>query len=154
MTTDGLTPDNPHLSGPTNEVAEVNAESVIATNETPISVQSIAIDCKATLDSMVQGYVEAGIAPATRRAYRSDLDRFAAWGGTVPSTDAQVAGYLAAHAGTLAVATLVRRTRGDLSRARGARLTEPRSVAARPRDHARHPAGAGECPASGQAAAS
>ncbi len=58
---------------------------------------------------MVQTYIEAGIAPATRRAYRADLEHFAAWGGTVPSTDAQLAGYLATHASVLAVATLVRR---------------------------------------------
>jgi hypothetical protein len=58
---------------------------------------------------LVEDYVQAGIAPATRRAYRADLDHFAAWGGVIPSTDAQLAGYLAAHGDTLAVATLVRR---------------------------------------------
>jgi hypothetical protein len=31
------------------------------------------------LGSMVKDYVEAGIAPATQRAYRADL--FEAWGG-------------------------------------------------------------------------
>jgi hypothetical protein len=46
----------------------------------------------------VKDYVEAGIAPATRRAYRTDLNDFQAWGGTLPATDAQVANYLANHA--------------------------------------------------------
>jgi integrase len=53
--------------------------------------------------------VQAGIAPATRRAYRADIDHFRAWGGDIPSTDAELATYLAEHATTLKVATLVRR---------------------------------------------
>ncbi|MGO9007653.1 MAG: site-specific integrase [Beijerinckiaceae bacterium] len=58
---------------------------------------------------MVKNFVEAGIAPATRRAYRADLDHFAAWGGAIPASDAELAAYIAAHATTLKVATLVRR---------------------------------------------
>jgi integrase len=57
----------------------------------------------------VEAYVEAGIAPATRRAYRADLDHFRTWGGSMPATDAEVAAYLAAHAGVLSPATLTRR---------------------------------------------
>jgi len=57
----------------------------------------------------VSSYIEAGIAPATRRAYQSDLDHFRAWGGSVPATDAQIASYLADQAGVLSVATLTRR---------------------------------------------
>ena len=57
----------------------------------------------------VAALVEASIADNTRRAYRSDLDHFAAWGGTLPAEPALVASYLAAHAETLSVATLVRR---------------------------------------------
>ena len=60
--------------------------------------------------------VQAGFAPATKRAYRTDLDHFQAWGGTVPATDGQVAGYLAEHAETLSVATLGRRVCLDLCR--------------------------------------
>ncbi len=45
----------------------------------------------------------------TRRAYLSDLAHFSAWGGTIPSTPEEVAGYLAAHAKTLKPATLDRR---------------------------------------------
>jgi integrase len=59
--------------------------------------------------STVSAYVSAATAKNTRRAYRSDLDHFLAWGGSVPSTPEQIAGYLAAHAGTHKAATLKRR---------------------------------------------
>ena len=39
----------------------------------------------------------------------SDLDHFRAWGGSVPATEAEIAFYLADHAGVLSVATLTRR---------------------------------------------
>lgn len=57
----------------------------------------------------LKAYIEAGIAPATRRAYEYDLDHFCAWGGTVPATVAEIASYLAEHAGVLSTATLARR---------------------------------------------
>jgi len=57
----------------------------------------------------VQGYLEAALSKNTRRAYRSDLKHFTDWGGTIPAGDFMIAEYLAAHAGTLAVATLERR---------------------------------------------
>ena len=62
-----------------------------------------------TLRAEVEAYVQAGIAPATKRAYRADLDHFEAWGGTIPATDALVAAYLADHAAVLKVSTLTRR---------------------------------------------
>jgi len=68
-----------------------------------------AIDCNYTLRAEVETYVQAGIAPATKRAYRADLDHFQAWGGQLPASDGLLAAYLAAHAETLSVATLVRR---------------------------------------------
>jgi hypothetical protein len=43
------------------------------------------------LASAIEAYVEAGIAPATRRAYRADLDHWGPWGGRLPATEAQVA---------------------------------------------------------------
>jgi integrase len=46
---------------------------------------------------------------STRRAYLSDLAHFENWGGSLPSTDKTLAFYLASHAETLSVATLVRR---------------------------------------------
>ncbi len=57
------------------------------------------------------------IADSTRRAYRSDLDDFLAWGGSIPASPNTVAAYLAAHAGTLSVATLVGRV-ATISKAR------------------------------------
>ncbi len=57
----------------------------------------------------VSDYVRASVADNTRRAYRSDLKHFLDWGGSIPATDVMVADYLAAHAETLAVATLCRR---------------------------------------------
>jgi integrase len=104
-----LTRDNPQLSGPTNGANLVQTEAVKALVETPISATNFASDCTPRLDGSAQSYVEAGIAPATRRAYRADLNHFAVWGGTVPATDNELAAYLAAHATTLAVATLTRR---------------------------------------------
>ena len=68
-----------------------------------------AVDCKPEMFLDVEAYVEAGIAPATKRAYRSDLQHFEAWGGTFPASDAQIAAYLAQHATKLKAATLTRR---------------------------------------------
>ena len=65
--------------------------------------------CTRKSTSKVEAYIAAGIAPATRRAYQPDLDHFRAWGGSVPATDAQVASYLADHAGVLSAATLTTR---------------------------------------------
>ena len=59
--------------------------------------------------STVSEYVAAATANNTRRAYRSDLDHFIAWGGAVPCTPEQIAAYLAAHANTHKAATLKRR---------------------------------------------
>lgn len=69
---------------------------------------SRAIECIDLTDE-VRGYVHQSLAPSTLRAYKADLDHFAAWGGSISSTDTVVASYIAAHAETLAVATLTRR---------------------------------------------
>jgi integrase len=55
-----------------------------------------------------------------RRAYLSDLAHFEGWGGCIPASDTMVASYLAAHAETLSVATLVRRL-SSISKAHAAR---------------------------------
>jgi hypothetical protein len=62
----------------------------------------------ACLDPAICELVEAATPPNTRRAYRSDIDHFLAWGGSIPATPELVAGYLADHAKTLATATLAR----------------------------------------------
>ena len=75
----------------------------------------------------VRGYVREAIAENTRRAYRSDIEHFMAWGGTIPAADVMVAEYLANHAERLAVATLSRRL-VSISQAHAARgLRSPAS---------------------------
>lgn len=86
-----LTSDNPHLSEP------------------KMSKEIVRIEGSEALPEQVRAYVREAISENTRRAYRSDLDHFAAWGGTIPAKPETVAAYLSAHAETLAVATLKRR---------------------------------------------
>ncbi len=104
-----LTRDNPHLTRLKTEAAEAPQEVLPDTWAQPNGIVIHAVDCKNALPAEVEAYVQAGIAASTKRAYRADLDHFQAWGGTVPATDGQIAAYLAAHAKTLSVATLVRR---------------------------------------------
>ena len=102
-----LTPDNTLLSRPTIEASAPQQAMIASPLARPRTDLSFASNC--TNSGTVADYVEAGIAPATRRAYRTDLDHFKAWGGTLPATDAQVADYLADHATVLKVSTLTRR---------------------------------------------
>jgi integrase len=60
------------------------------------------------LDDRVAFYADAARSSATRRAYASDMDAFAAWGGEVPASPQMVATYLAAS-DSLAASTLRRR---------------------------------------------
>jgi integrase len=68
-----------------------------------------AVTCKLDPSDVVRPYVEAGIAPATRRAYKADLNHFRAWGGDIPTTDVQLTAYLADQATIMKAATLTRR---------------------------------------------
>ena len=63
----------------------------------------------AALTENIEGYLRLSVAENTSRAYKTDLDHFYAWGGSIPSTPETVAAYLAAHANILSIATLVRR---------------------------------------------
>ena len=98
----GLTSDTPPLSRPTNEQGKGLVAANIAINcrpgrtQTPVLAQHIA------------ALVRDSLSENSRRAYASDLARFAAWGGAVPATPAIIADYLADHADTHAVATLIR----------------------------------------------
>jgi len=77
----------------------------------------------------VTAYLDASISDSTRRAYVGDLAHFEAWGGTIPASDGMVARYLAEHAGTLSVATLVRRL-ATISKAHAAKgLVSPTASA-------------------------
>lgn len=53
-------------------------------------------------------YAAAATAENTRRAYRKDLARFLAWGGSVPATPQQVCDYISAHGHTHKASTLSR----------------------------------------------
>ena len=57
----------------------------------------------------VSDYLRASLSDNSRRAYRSDLNHFLAWGGIIPASPEMVAKYLADHAGQHAIATLARR---------------------------------------------
>jgi integrase len=70
---------------------------------------AIAAKCNGYASAEVERYVSGSLAANTKRAYLSDLDHFGAWGGTIPATPSVLASYLAAHADSLTVATLVRR---------------------------------------------
>lgn len=59
-------------------------------------------------DELVRQYVDASLAGNTLRAYRSDLNHFIAWGGSIPSSQEELASYVAHHANTLAYTTLSR----------------------------------------------
>ncbi|GBU16510.1 MAG: integrase [Methylobacterium sp. CG08_land_8_20_14_0_20_71_15] len=62
-----------------------------------------------TAPDQVSKFVRLSLSPNTRRAYLSDIDHFAGWGGVIPSSAETVARYLADCAGTLRIATLKRR---------------------------------------------
>lgn len=64
----------------------------------------------------VLDYLSLSLSEASKRAYQADMRHFQEWGGTLPSSPAQVAQYLASHAQTHKVATL-RRWVASLSKA-------------------------------------
>ena len=86
-----------------------------------------AVDCSNQSVSTVEAYVRVGVAPATRRAYRADLDRCEAWGASIPATEDMVAAYIAEQATTLKVSTLTR-CLAATSIARGARSLQNPAV--------------------------
>ncbi|MEQ1934833.1 MAG: integrase, partial [Fimbriimonadaceae bacterium] len=79
-----LTFDNLPLSKPTN--ADFTGENSLQLN--------------------VRDYVAEAFSANTKKAYRSDLDHFYAWGGTIPTSPELVAQYLAYHGSALSAATL------------------------------------------------
>lgn len=106
MSADLLTRDNPLLSRVT--MADI-----------PGSVTP-EINCATPPSELVAEYVRDSLAANTRRAYLSDLAHFDNWGGRIPCSAGVVAAYLADHAGTLKVSTLVRRL-ASISKAHSAR---------------------------------
>lgn len=61
------------------------------------------------LSDGVHALISNSLSDATRRAYRSDMAQYEAWGGAIPSTPATVAEYLSELAQTHTVATITRR---------------------------------------------
>ncbi len=61
------------------------------------------------LPEQVRTYVRDAVSENTRRAYRTDLEHFTNWGGTIPCEPEMVATYIADYADILAVSTLKRR---------------------------------------------
>jgi integrase len=102
-----LTRDNPFLSGPKMGV-------LVTVSPFP------EINITDGLPAEVGAYVRESLALNTRRAYLSDLGEFERWGGSIPASAETVASYVAARAGTLAVATLVRHV-ASISKAHEAR---------------------------------
>jgi integrase len=95
------------------------------TDAPPITVH--AINCT-TLAERVEAFVRDSLAASTRRAYRSDLEAFMTWGGTIPASPETVAAYIASHANLLAIATLQRRL-ASISKAHASfRLPNPVSA--------------------------
>ncbi len=86
-----LTPDNLHL------------QSLTKGNDDP----ACAINCNE--ETGIYDLLRHSVSDSTRTAYASDLKHFYGWGGTLPATPETVAAYIAFYAGTLAVATIIRR---------------------------------------------
>ena len=111
-----LTRDNSLLSRPKIEPPDGPRAAGTCALGHPTCMLACAGACTTVLEAEVEAYVQAGIASATKRAYRADLDHFRAWGGIIPATDTLVAAYLADHAALLKVSTLTRRLAACLNR--------------------------------------
>src|SRR3569832_819854 len=82
----------------------------------PLQLTSLA----SQFSPATQFFLENSVSENSRRAYDSDLREFERGGGSIPASAEAVAEYLARNAGTLSVATLVRRL-ASLSKAHEAR---------------------------------
>lgn len=73
------------------------------------ALQTFPISSTQGLSDRVHALISNSLSPATRRAYRSDMAHYKAWGGVIPSTSETVAEYLADLAQSHSMATLNRR---------------------------------------------
>jgi len=73
------------------------------------TVRYLVGDADTALTPEAKALIAQSLAPNTERAYRADLAHFNDWGASLPASPATVASYIAAHAGSLSVATLQRR---------------------------------------------
>ncbi len=106
-------------------LSDASTSDILHISEPPSSPEKVdqvcAIDCTNYLLARVGELVASSVSDSTRRAYLSDITQFSGWGGSIPATPEMVATYVAAHADTLTVATLVRRvaTLSKVHEARG-----------------------------------
>jgi integrase len=119
------TRDNTLLSRP--NLDDGNARNDDRELVTDARETAFAVNCKSDPNEAVCAYVGVGIAPATRRAYKADLEHFRDWGGDIPTTDIQLAAYLAQQAPILKVATLTRRLAAISIAHKAQRLPSPTS---------------------------
>ena len=99
-----ITNDNPSLSLPI-----IQPESIVsgAPGNTSKFLTTAVTD--RAIPQSIADYVTAATADNTRRAYRSDLRAFIAWGASLPASPETVAAYLVAQAPVLSPVTLSRR---------------------------------------------
>lgn len=113
MKNEVLTPDNFQLSRVKTEGDEESKTEQIAINCTnDLFLKPACFLPQAspeTISDKVANLLSHSLSENTERAYASDLQHFAVWGGTIPASPATICGYIADHAGTLAVATIIRR---------------------------------------------
>jgi integrase len=102
-----LTPDNPHLQGPTMAADDPEIEINCKASATVSELVPRAINC--TDGGAVRELIEHSVSDSTRTAYASDMKHFREWGGMLPASPEMVAVYIAAYAGKLSVATITRR---------------------------------------------
>ena len=81
-----------------------NGDVVIAKEIAPVGC---AVTCKSR--ATMSAPIWRPGSSLRQRAYKADLEHFRAWGGDIPTTDLQLAAYLADQATALKVATLTRR---------------------------------------------
>jgi integrase len=91
--------DNIHLSQPTERPGPI---AINCTN-------SMRGEGANSNEDLVAKYVDAALAPNSKRAYAADWAHFLNWGGVIPAAPEMVAAYIAEQAGLLSVATLKRR---------------------------------------------
>jgi integrase len=101
---------------PNEPVGGDNTQLSKPTNEAGTGTQLQLTEQGQNAPTAVQELLHASISDNTRRAYRSDLSHFLAWGGSIPAQPEMVATYLAEWASRLSVAALTRRV-ASISRA-------------------------------------
>jgi integrase len=127
--------DNSHLSDPPNAKRGVSTIADICKSSLNAKRRKTAEtwekeDLEGAAEAQkprnsVDFYLAQSQARNTRKAYRSDLEQFEAWGGVIPASPEQLASYLAENAAALTVSTLKRRVAAVAWAHRDQRLDDP-----------------------------